>query len=108
VPLGALVVEALSLEMTMSKILGVLAVLGLIAFALPTAASAASKQNDLRAQADQYQFSSTYYYRRYYRPYRSYRPYYGYGYYRPYYRPYYYGYGYRYRPYYGYGYRRYW
>jgi hypothetical protein len=97
-----LVVEALSLEMTMSKILGVLAVLGLIAFALPTTASAASQQNDLRAQADQYQFSSTYYYRRY-RPYRYYRPYYGYGYYRPYYRPYY-GYGY-YRPY---GYRYHW
>ena len=89
----------------MSKIFAVFAVLGaLIAAAPPTSASAASKQTGLRAQADQYEFSSTYYYRRYrpyYRPY-YYRPYY-YGYYRPYYyRPY----PYYYRPYYGY--RYYW
>lgn len=87
----------------MSKVLAVFAVLGaLIVFALPTSASAASKQNDLRAQADQYEFSSSYYYRRWRRPYYPYyRPYYGY--YRPYYRPYRY-----YRPYPYYGYRYYW
>lgn len=94
-----------ALEMTMSKILASLAVLGaLIAFALPTSASAASRQDGVRAaQADETEFSSRRYYRRYYRPYRAYRPYYRpypyYGYARPYYRPYYrpYGYGYGYR-----------
>jgi hypothetical protein len=90
----------------MSKVLAVFAVLGaLFVFALPTSASAASKQDGVRAHADQYEFSSTYYYRRHWRPryYPYYRPYY-YG-YRPYYRPYY-GYGYYRRPYYGY--RYYW
>lgn len=83
----------------MSKILGMFAVLAaLIAFA--PAASAAQKQDGVRAHADQYEFSAhRRYYRRHYRPY--YRPYY-YGYYRPYYRPYPY---YYYRPW---GFRYYW
>lgn len=76
----------------MSKLLAVFAVLGaLIVFALPTPASAAQKQDGVRAHADQYEFSSRRYHRRYWRPYRHYRPYYRpysyYG-YRPYYRPY--------------------
>lgn len=88
------------LEMTMSKILASLAVLGaLIAFSLPASASAASRPDGVRAaQADQHEFSSRRHYRRHYRPYRYYRPYYRpypyYGYYRPFYRPYPY-----YRPY---------
>lgn len=89
----------------MSKILAVFAVFGaLIVFALPASASATSERDGIRAHADQYEFSSRRYYRRYWRPYRYYRPYYRpypyYGYYRPYYPPY----GY-YRPY---GYRYYW